>query len=137
MKKPTWIDERDALVLHSKSLIAHGGAGGIRDPGLLQSALSRPRQQLAYGEKPSLVSMAAAYTEGIVQNHPFIDGNKRVGFLAGILFLELNGYRFGAIEEEAARAILDLASGALDEAGYADFLELNSTKIKKGPKQGW
>ena len=129
MKEPIWINERDALGLHGKSLVAHGGAGGIRDIGLLQSALSRPRQQLAYGEQPS---MAAAYTAGIIQNHPFIDGNKRVGFLAGVLFLELNGYRFGATEEEAAQAVLDLASGALDEIGFAAFLERNSTKRKKG-----
>lgn len=132
MKEPIWIDERDALGLHGKSLVTHGGAGGIRDIGLLQSALSRPRQQLAYGEQPSLISMAADYTALIIQNHPFIDGNKRVGFLAGVLFLELNGYRFGATEEEAAQAVLDLASGALDEIGFAAFLERNSTKRKKG-----
>ena len=131
MKEPIWIDERDALGLHGKSLVTHGGAGGIRDIGLLQSALSRPRQQLAYDEQPSLISMAAAYTAGIIQNHPFIDGNKRVGFLAGVLFLELNGYRFGATEEEAAQAVLDLASGALDEIGFAASLERNSRKPKK------
>jgi death-on-curing protein len=74
--------------------------------------------------------MAAAYTAGIIQNHPLIDGNKRVGFLAGVLFLELNGYRFGAPEEEAAQAVLDLASGALDEIGFAAFLERNSTRPK-------
>jgi death-on-curing protein len=135
VKEPTWIDERDALGLHGKSLVTHGGAGGIRDIGLLQSALSRSRQQLAYGEHPSLISMAAAYTAGIIQNHPFIDGNKRVGFLAGVLFLELNGHRFGATEEEAAQAVLDLASGALDEIGFAAFLERNSTKPKKGQKK--
>jgi death-on-curing protein len=130
VKEPIWIDERDALGLHGKSLVTHGGAGGIRDMGLLQSALSRPKQQLAYGEQPNLVSMAAAYTAGIIQNHPFIDGNKRVGFLAGVLFLELNGYRFGATEEEAAQAVLDLASGALDEIGFAAFLERNSARPK-------
>jgi death-on-curing protein len=74
--------------------------------------------------------MAAAYTAGIIQNPPFIDGNKRVGFLAGVLFLELNGYRFGATEEEAAQAVLDLASRALDEIGFAAFLERDSTKPK-------
>jgi death-on-curing protein len=130
VKEPIWIDERDALGLHGKSLVTHGGAGGIRDMGLLQSALSRPKQQLAYGEQPNLVSMAAAYTAGIIQNQPFIDGNKRVGFLAGVLFLELNGYRFGATEEEAAQAVLDLASGALDEIGFAAFLERNSARPK-------
>jgi death on curing protein len=136
VKQPNWIDERDALALHDKSLVTIGGAAGIRDLGLLQSALSRPRQQLAYGENPSLISMAAAYTAGIVKNHPFIDGNKRVGFLAGVLFLELNGYRFAATEEEAAQAVLDLASGTLDEIGFAEFLQRNSTMTSRGRKKG-
>ena len=75
--------------------------------------------------------MAAVYTGGIVRNHPFVDGNKRTGFVVGILFLELNGYRFAASEEEAARAVLELASGHLDEAGYTAFLRANSSPAKK------
>ncbi len=131
MTEPLWIDERDAFALHGKSLLVHGGAVGMRDLGLLQSALFRPRQLLAYADHPNLISMAAAYTAGIVQNHPFIDGNKRTGFLVGILFLELNGYHFNATEEEAAHAVLHLAAGTLDEAGYVKFLERSSKRIQK------
>jgi len=73
--------------------------------------------------------MATAYTAGIVRNHPFMDGNKRTGFVVGILFLELNGYRFTASQEDAAQAVLDLAAGTLDEAGYADFLRENAKRV--------
>lgn len=99
--------------------------------GLLQSALFRPRQLLTYEANPTLISMAASYTAGTVQNHPFIDGNKRVGFLAGVLFLELNGYRFLASEEEAAQAVLDLAAGVLEEIEFVSFLQRNSKKQKR------
>ena len=131
MKAPVWIDERDALALHDSLLALHGGAAGLRDDGLLKSALARPRQQFAYAESPDIVDMAAAYTWGIVRNHPFIDGNKRTGFVVGILFLELNGYRFSASEEDAAQAVLKLASGNLDEAGYVAFLRANASQLQK------
>ena len=131
MKAPVWIDERDALALHDSLLALHGGAAGLRDDGLLKSALARPRQQFAYAESPDIVDMAAAYTWGIVRNHPFIDGNKRTGFVVGILFLELNGYRFSASEEDAAQAVLKLASGNLDEAGYIAFLRAHASLGKK------
>jgi death-on-curing protein len=78
-----------------------------------------------------MFEMAAAYTSGIVRNHPFVDGNKRTGFVVGILFLELNGYRFAASEQEAAQAVLGLASGDLDEVGYTAFLRANSSAEKK------
>jgi death-on-curing protein len=120
--EPVWIDERDAIALNSRLLALHGGASGLRDGGLLASALARPRQQLAYAASPDLVEMAAAYTAGIVRNHPFVDGNKRTGFVIGILFLELNGYRFQASEEAAAQAVIALAAGSTDEAGYGSFL---------------
>ena len=126
MSEPLWIDERDALALHDRLLALHGGAAGLRDGGLLQSALARPRQMRAYAAAPDAIDLAAAYTAGIVRNHPFIDGNKRVGFVVGILFLELNGYRFTASEADAAQAVLALAAGTLDEAGYARFLRANS-----------
>jgi death-on-curing protein len=125
VKEPIWIDERDALALHDRLLALHGGASGVRDGGLLKSALSRPQQSFAYEEKADLIEMATAYTAGIVRNHPFVDGNKRTGFVVGILFLELNGHRFTAREEDATQAILALASGTLDEAGYRAFLRAN------------
>ena len=122
MNEPGWIEARDALALHERLLSIHGGADRLRDLALLQSALARPRQLLAYADKPDIVDLSAAYTFGIVRNHPFIDGNKRTGFVIGILFLELNGVVFTASEEDAAQAVLQLAASAIDEADYAAFL---------------
>ena len=127
MREPLWIEERDALVLHDRVLALHGGAADVRDDGLLKSALARPQQHFAYADKADMIELAGLYTAGIVRNHPFIDGNKRTGFVVGILFLELNGYRFTASEEDAAQAVLDLAASTLDEAGYAAFLRMNTT----------
>ena len=126
MTEPLWLAERDALALHDRLLALHGGAAGVRDSALLQSALARPQQIHAYADAPDRFDLAAAYTAGIVRNHPFIDGNKRTGFVIGILFLELNGYRFTASEADAAQAVLELAAGTLDEAGYTNFLRANS-----------
>ncbi len=116
-----WIETREATVLHERLLALHGGAAGLRDLGLLESPLARPRHRMAYAEKSQIVELAAAYTAGVVGNHPFIDGNKRTGFVIGVLFLELNGYQFVASEEDAAAAMLALAAGNLDEDGYAAF----------------
>jgi len=127
--EPVWIDEQDALTLHDRLLALHGGATGIRDDGLLKSALARPQQHFAYAEEAGIVRLAAIYTAGIVRNHPFVDGNKRTGFVVGILFLELNGFAFGAREEDAAQAVLALASGMMDEAGYTVFLAANATPL--------
>lgn len=122
MTEPTWIDAQDALALHERLLSIHGGAEGLRDLALLESALARPRQLLAYAETSTLVELAAAYTFGLVRDHPFIDGNQRTGFIVGVLFLELNGREFTATEEEAAQAVLTLAGGETDEADCAAFL---------------
>jgi death-on-curing protein len=105
----------------------HGGASGLRDGALPASALARPQQLEAYGETVDAFDLAAAYTTGLVKNHPFIDGNKRTGFVVAILFLELNGARFAASEETATQAILGLAAGTLDQSGYAAFLRENQT----------
>jgi death-on-curing protein len=104
----------------------HGGAQGIRDLNLLQSALARPRHLLAYGHEPQILTLAAAYAFGIVRNHPFADGNKRTGFLVSILFLELNGFRFIATEENAAQAIISLAAGTMTEDAFRQFLRDNT-----------
>ena len=122
-----WIEAPQAVALHDWLLAIDGGAAGVRDRALLESALARPRQRVAYAERASTVELAAAYTAGVVKNHPFIDGNKRTGFVVGILFLELNGFRFVASEEAAAAAVIALAAGELDEDGYAGFLAGNST----------
>ena len=119
------------LALHDRLLALHGGAGGLRDVGLLKSALARPQQHFAYAEAPDVIGMAMLYTAGIVRNHPFVDGNKRTGFVVGILFLELNGYRFIASEEDAARAVLELAAGTFEEADYGSFLRDNVKRSKQ------
>lgn len=116
--------------LHDRLLALHGGAAGLRDDALLKSALARPQQHQAYGGSPDIIDLAAIYTSGIVHNHPFIDGNKRTGFVVGILFLELNGYRFNASQEDAAQAVLALAAGTLDEGGYGAFVRANATREK-------
>ncbi len=126
MIEPVWLDERDALTLHDRLLALHGGAGGLRDETLLQSALARPRQHFVYGAEPDVIALAAIYTAGIVRNHPFVDGNKRTGFVIGILFLELNGFVFTASEEDAANAVLQLAGGPMSEEDYAAFLRSNA-----------
>ncbi len=125
--EPIWIEEIDVLTLHDRLLVFHGGAAGVRDDGLLKSALARARQLFAYGDHVDLIDMASAYTAGIVKNHPFLDGNKRTGFVAGILFLELNGYCFTATEAAAAEAVLALAAGGSDEADYKAFLRKSVT----------
>jgi death-on-curing protein len=129
MNQPLWIDERDTLTLHDRLLALNGGASGLRDEGLLKSALARPQQHFAYRIDADVIELAAVYTAAIVPNHPFVDGNKRTGFIVGILFLELNGYRFTASEEDAANAVIALASGEIDERGYTAFLTTNAQAL--------
>jgi death-on-curing protein len=124
-REPLWIEERDAVAIHDRLLAHHGGATGLRDLGLLQSALARPRQHYAYAKTPDVVEMAALYTAGVVRNHPFVDGNKRTGFVIGVLFLELHGFDFKASEEDALQAVMALAAGTLDEARYTEWLREN------------
>ena len=130
-KEPSWIEELDALTIHDRVLGFHGGMKGTRDQGLLESAPARPRQYHSYSKSADIIEMAALYTSGIVRNHPFLDGNKRTGFVIGILFLELNGFDFIASEEDAALAVLALAAGTVDEAGYAAWLRENSRRQKR------
>ena len=130
-KAPIWIEERDALAIHAHLLAVHGGGAGLRDRGLLQSALARPRQYLAYVDTVDIIEMAALYTAGIVRNHPFVDGNKRAGFVVGALFLELNGFALKASEEDATQAVLSLAAGTLDEAGYSAWLRSNARQNRR------
>ncbi len=127
-KELVWIEQRDVLAIHDQLLAAYGGRPGLRDEGLLQSALARPRQHYAYAQHSDVIAMAALYTAGIVRNHPFVDGNKRAGFVAGVLFLELNGFSFIASEEDATQAVLGLAGGTLDEAAYTAWLRANSKR---------
>lgn len=121
MTEPVWVNPAAVTRFHGDSLIEFGGSPGIRDPGAIESALTRPRNLLAYGE-PDLWDLAAAYTAGLCQNHGFVDGNKRTAFLTGFVFLYENGYTILAEQAEVIAAVLSLADHTLDEAGYAAWL---------------
>ena len=114
MNPPIWIEKSLVLAIQSRLLVEHGGASGIRDEGLLESALDKPNNLYSYGN-PDLYDLAVAYITGLVQNHPFVDGNKRIGFMAGYIFLARNGKELIADEAEAAQIILDLASHSIEE----------------------
>ena len=116
-----WIDRRALLLLHAESIAEHGGAAGIRDEGLLESALARPLNLQNYGS-PDLADLAAAYGVGLAKNHAFVDGNKRAAFLAVGLFLSLNGQRLVATQAEATLTMLDVAASGLDESAFAAWL---------------
>lgn len=128
MSEPQWVLKDTVLLLHEQSLAEHGGSSGIRDEGLLDSALGKPQNLFAYGS-PTLFDLAASYVFGLVKNHPFLDGNKRTGFVVGVLFLELNGYRLLASEADAAIRTLALAAGEMAESAYAAWLDTNSRKV--------
>jgi death-on-curing protein len=125
VNEPEWVERQTVLIAHGEALAAHGGAAGVRDAGLLDSALARPRNLHAYGEEDA-AALAAAYAFGIVRNHPFIDGNKRTAFLTAALFLELNGFRFVAVEADAIVHTLALAASEIEEAEFAAWLRANA-----------
>ena len=127
MKAPVWINREECLAIHEMVLAQHGGLAGVREEGMLESALSKPQNLLAYGT-PSLADMAASYAAGILLNHPFLDGNKRTGFMVAAVFLEVNGRTLTATEESVVENTMALAAGALKESGYAAWLKANSRK---------
>ena len=114
MKTPIGLDRADCLAIHEVMLAQHGGLAGVRHDNMLESAIARPHHLFAYGS-PAPADLAAAYAAGIIRNHPFLDGNKRTGFMAGMAFLELNGLEFTAPEVDAVVQTLALAADALDE----------------------
>jgi death-on-curing protein len=116
-----WIDKGALILLHDESLAEHGGRAGLRDEGLLESALNKPLNLLAYGE-PDFAELAASYATGLAKNHPFVDGNKRAAFLAVGMFLYLNGYRLQATQADATLTVLGLAAGDISEAAFAEWL---------------
>ncbi len=130
MKEAVWITLEAVLAIQQRLLAQFGGLSGLRDDGLLESALNRPRQLLAYGE-PDLFDLAAAYATGIVKNHPFLDGNKRAGFMAAYTFLGVNGVEFEAAESEVVLQTLGLASGAVSEKAYAKWLRASCPKRRR------
>ena len=116
-----WINPQVLLLLHDESLAEHGGAPGLRDEVLLDSALGRPQNLLAYGS-PDLSDLAASYGYGLAKNHAFVDGNKRAAFLAVGLFLRVNGHRLVATQAEATMTMLALAAGHMDESAFAQWI---------------
>jgi death-on-curing protein len=125
VSEPVWIDKNALLLLHRMGLSRFGGADGIRDEGLLDSALARPLNLYAYEPDSDIVALAASYAFGLVRNHAFVDGNKRAGFLACGLFLELNGLSLRADQADATSAVLALAEGSIGEQEFAAWLRQN------------
>ena len=117
-----WLTEKVIVAIHDEQIAEHGGGRGVRDHGLLLSALARPQHLLQYAA-PVVFDLAAAYAFGIVNNHPFIDGNKRTGFLAAYVFLDINGWESTAPEPEVVAAVLALAIGEIDEKGFSTWLK--------------
>ena len=117
--EPVWLDERLALAIHDRQLAEHGGGAGVRDAGLLASALTRPQNRWAYGDVDA-AELAAAYAYGIARNHPFVDGNKRTAWVLARVFLAMNGHELTFSANEAIAVMLALAAGELGEAELAD-----------------
>lgn len=124
-----WLEAAVLRAVHEEQLAEHGGAAGIRDEGLFESALARPQHLAAYGE-PDLCDLAAAYGFGLARNHPFIDGNKRTAFVAVELFLLVNGQELMASDESCVLTMLAVAAGQMDEAAFAAWLREHVQKRK-------
>ena len=128
MTEIVWLDRDEVMSIHADLIDEFGGLDGLRDGDLLESALARPQNLAAYGD-PSVFDLAAAYTFGLAKNHSFIDGNKRIAFLAAYTFLGLNGYELTAEEPEAVIVIRDLAAGELGEAEMAAWIRARSQPL--------
>jgi len=124
--EPTWVSLAMVRAAHAESIARFGGTAELRDLGLLESALDRPRNLFAYQENPSVAELPAAYCSGIVRNHPFVDGNKRAGILAAVMFLDLNGFDFTPDEVEAYTIIVALAADEIDQDALATWIAENA-----------
>jgi death on curing protein len=124
--EPVWLDAQVALAIHDRQLAEHGGGVGVRDAGMLESALARPQNQWTYGED-DVCALAAAYAFGVAKNHPFVDGNKRTAWVLARLFLALNDVSLKFTSEEAIATVLALAAGELSEEQMADWFRLHIT----------
>jgi death-on-curing protein len=127
MPEPEWIGVETALAIHEEQIAEHGGGEGVRDRGLLESALARPRNAWGYGVT-DICALAAALGHGIARNHPFVDGNKRTAFVVVETFLILNGAELGALDAESVVAMLDLAAGEMTEDEFADWLRAHTAQ---------
>ncbi len=128
MKEPEWLSKDLMLAIHDEQLAEHGGGTGVRDVGLLESALERPRNRFAYDAAADLATLAAAYAFGLARNPPFIDGNKRTSFVAAEVFLDLNGMILTASDEDCVLTMLRLAAGEIEDDAFADWLRANSVQ---------
>ena len=126
--EPQWLSRVVVDAIHNDQLREHGGLPGVRDENVLESALARAQQKWHYAEQTDVSSLAAAHAFGLVKNHPYRDGNKRIGFLAMVTFLGLNGYHFDAADADVVATILALAEGQLSEEALADWVRRRSTK---------
>ncbi|MGF1525854.1 MAG: type II toxin-antitoxin system death-on-curing family toxin [Candidatus Competibacterales bacterium] len=128
MIEPLWLRQDVVIAVHQLLITEHGGSFGLRDEGLLESALARPKQLFNYEESVSIFDLAAAYSFGIAKNHPFVDGNKRIALVVAGVFLDMNGYDLDATESEAVVAFTELAAGKITESGLAQWIKENSRK---------
>lgn len=121
-EKYFWIDVKALKLLHEESLSEHGGSRGVRDNGLLESAMMRPQNLALYNDQADIADLAASYAYGLAKNHPFVDGNKRAAFLSVGIFLGINGYRLIATPVDAIQAVLGLAGGEITEEAFAAWI---------------
>ena len=128
MSEPHWINEHSVLAIHDFLIELNGGGKGVRDRGMLLSAIDRPKNKFHYGD-PTIFELAAAYAYGISMNHPFIDGNKRSAFMTMALVLEKNGYQLVASESAAIQYMLELAAGQLTEEALSEWIKANATEV--------
>ncbi len=129
MSEPVWLRRETLELLHSASIAEHGGAEGLRDEGLFESALARPRNLHLYESVSGVAQLAASYAYGLAKNHAFVDGNKRIAFIAAAVFLRINGQRLAADQAQATLAIFDLASGAVGETEFAEWIRNHMKRL--------
>ncbi|HZL70457.1 MAG TPA: type II toxin-antitoxin system death-on-curing family toxin [Candidatus Limnocylindrales bacterium] len=129
MKRLRWLTAKAVLAIHEELIVRYGGVSGLRDDGLLESAVARPQNLVAYGQKISVASLSAAYAWGLLRNHPFVDGNKRTALAAMVVFLELNGWELGCSEAEETAMVLRAAAGEITERAWTEWVR-RSTKKK-------
>ncbi|CAN5463764.1 type II toxin-antitoxin system death-on-curing family toxin [soil metagenome] len=126
--EPKWLIRMVVDAIHHDQLREHGGLPGVRDENVLESALARPQQKWHYADRTDVPMLAAAYAFGLAQNHPYRDGNKRIGFMAMVTFLGVNGYDFSATDAEVVTEFLALADGSVSEEALADWVRQHSSK---------
>ena len=130
MNEPTWLERVDVDTMHHAQIAEHGGSHGVRDEGMLESALARPRNRFAYeGDSIDIAALAASYGFGLAKNHAYIDGNKRIAFIAMFAFLRLNGWRIRAPEPEVVTLMIAVADGSVDENALAAWLRSHTEAV--------